>query len=160
MKIDNFHPEYFQNIGNWELCRDAYLGESAVKLKAEIYLPKLHSQPDASYQAYLSRAVFYTFMSNTVNGRLGQIMRKHPQLDLPENLMDWAEEVTNTGRSQISLVSQVIEELLKCGRVGILCDYKENAPYFSLYFAEDIPNWKVDENNNLTEVFLTFLVIL
>jgi len=154
MKIETKHPEYLNMVLEWEMCRDCFLGERAIKNKRESYLPRLNEQPEESYRLYLERAVYYTVMSNTIYGRLGQIMRKSPQIENGEELSDWLEEVTLTGRSLISLISQVIEELLKCGRVGILVDYQNQQPYFSLYFAEDIPNWRVDENNKLQEVFL------
>ena len=161
MKIDSIHPEYLLMLPNWEMCRDCFLGEGQIKSKRDIYLPRLNEQPEESYRLYLERAVYYTVLSNTIFGRLGQIMRKHPQIEAPnEQILDWTQEVTQTGRSLISLISQIIEELLKCGRVGLLCDTMDNEPYFSLYFAEDIPNWRVGEDNRLEEVFLREEVFL
>jgi len=161
MKIDAIHPEYLLMLPNWDMCRDCFLGEGQIKSKRDLYLPRLNEQPEESYRLYLERAVYYTVLSNTIFGRLGQIMRKHPQIEAPsDDVMDWAEEVTQTGRSLISLISQVLEELLKCGRVGLLCDFMNSEPYFSLYYAEDIPNWKVDDNNKLQEVFLREEVFL
>lgn len=156
MKIDSYHPEYGLNVLLWELCRDCYLGEHQVKHKADTYLPRLSSQNDEGYKSYLKRTVYYPILSNTISGRLGQIMRKSPILKGSSRGQGWmTEKVTKDHKDIGAFVGKVLEELMKVGRVGILADFDEKTqnPYFSIYNAESIINW-LEDDGILSEVHL------
>ena len=156
MKIDSYHPEYGTNVLLWELCRDCYLGEHQIKHKADTYLPRLSSQNDEGYKAYLKRTVYYPILSNTISGRLGQIMRKSPLLKGSTRGQNWlTDKVTKDHKDIGAFVGKVLEELMKVGRVGILADFDERLqdPYFSIYNAESIVNW-LEFDGILSEVHL------
>lgn len=140
----------------WELCRDCFLGEHQVKSKGDNYLPRLSSQHEEGYQAYLKRSVYYPILSNTISGRLGQIMRKSPVLRGSERGIRWMEESVTRDSKEIGVFcGKVLEELMKIGRVGVLVDYNERTenPYFSTYEAESIYNW-LEDDGRLLEVHL------
>lgn len=156
MKVDTFHPEYQANVLQWELCRDCFLGENSIKQKRDMYLPRLSSQNESGYDSYLKRTVYYPILSNTISGRLGQIMRKTPIKKGSSIGIRWMEDsVTKDGKDISIFCGKVLEELMKVGRVGILADYneKKESPYFSLYNAESIINW-LEEDGELIEVHL------
>ena len=156
MKIDSYHPEYADSILQWELCRDCYLGEHQIKKKSDSYLPRLSSQNDEGYKAYMKRAVYYPVLSNTITGRLGQIMRKSPVLKGSDRGVKWMQDKVTKDHKDISVfIGKVLEELMKVGRVGVLADYNEKTelPYFSIYNAESIINW-LEEDGDLKEVHL------
>lgn len=156
MKIDTIHPEYTFHHKVWELCRDCYLGEMQVKHKGVQYLPKLSAMNEEGYKAYLNRAVYYPVISNTISGRLGQIMRKSPNLYGSDRGIKWLQDSVTKDSKDISVfVGKVLEELMKVGRVGVLTDYdeKRQQPYFSLYHAEAIYNW-LEDDGHLVEVHL------
>ncbi len=156
MKVDTFHPEYQANVLQWELCRDCFLGEGSIKSKRDMYLPRLSSQNESGYDSYLKRTVYYPILSNTIAGRLGQIMRKSPIKKGSDKGIGWMEEsVTKDSKDIAIFCGKVLEELMKVGRVGILADYndKKETPYFSLYNAESIINW-LEDDGDLVEVHL------
>lgn len=100
MLIDTFHPEFEHNVLLWELCRDCFLGEHAVKNKKDQYLPRLSSQNEHGYDAYLKRSVYYPILSNTISGRLGQIMRKSPIFSGSDSGIDWLQD-SEIGRAHV-----------------------------------------------------------
>ena len=156
MLIDTFHPEFEHNVLLWELCRDCFLGEHAVKNKKDQYLPRLSSQNEHGYDAYLKRSVYYPILSNTISGRLGQIMRKSPIFSGSDSGISWLQDSVTKDKKDMSVFcSRVIEEMMKVGRVGVLADYdeKRQKPYFSLYTAESIVNWH-EVDSVLQEVHL------
>lgn len=156
MKVDSFHPEYIDNVRQWELCRDCFLGELQIKKKGDWYLPRLSSQNEEGYQAYLKRTVYYPILSNTISGRLGQVMRKGPVLYGNDAGIQWMEDSVTKDSKDISIFcGKVLEELMKVGRVGVLADYNERTqkPYLSIYNAESILNW-LEDDGFLTEVHL------
>ena len=151
MKYDSLHPEYVSIIDKIRICRDCYAGESLIKSKGDVYLPRLSDQSDEGFKSYLDRSVYYAFLYNTIQGRVGQIMRKSPIfVGSDEGL--YVEDITIDHKSGSELVSTVIEELLKVGRVGLLLDYSDR-PYVSIYHAEDIHNW-VESDGVLQSVLL------
>ena len=148
MKVDSFHPEYIENVLQWELCRDCFLGELQIKKKGDSYLLWLSSQNEEGYQAYLKRTVYYPILSNTISGRLGQVMRKGPVLYGSKSGIEWMEDSVTKDSKDISIFcGKVLEELMKVGRVGVLADYNERTqkPYLSIYNAESILNWLEDD---------------
>ena len=156
MKVDSYHPEFQDNVRMWELCRDCYLGEQQVKSKADNYLPRLSSQNEEGYKAYLNRSVYYPILSNTISSRLGQIMRKSPLLRGSEVGLKWMRDSVTKDQKGISVFcGKILEELMKIGRIGVLVDYneKKDKPYFSTYNAESILNW-LEDDGDLLEVHL------
>ena len=121
-----------------------------------MYLPRLSSQNENGYDAYLKRTVYYPILSNTISGRLGQIMRKAPVTRGSSRGLSWmSDSVTKDSKDITIFCGKVLEELMKVGRVGVLADYneKKDSPYFSLYNAESIVNW-LEEDSELVEVHL------
>lgn len=156
MKADSYHPEYQANVATWELCRDCYLGEQQIKSKADTYLTRLSSQNEEGYRAYLNRSVYYPILSNTISGRLGQIMRKSPILHGSKRGLTWMKDSVTKDQKGIGVFcGKVLEELMKVGRIGVLADYneKKDLPYFSTYNAESILNW-LENDGELLEVHL------
>jgi hypothetical protein len=104
------------------------------------------------YAAYLKRAMFYPAMGRTVLGLIGLLFSKAPTPpeDIKEELKKQLNDVTLNGTSLHGFAVEVARELLITGRVGILVDYaiepatvNEDRPYWVLYRAEDIINWRV-----------------
>ena len=156
MRIDTLHPEFVNHGHIWELCRDCYVGEIQIKQKKERYLPRLSAMNEEGYASYLKRAVYYPVISNTIAGRLGQIMRKVPVLYGSDRGMRWMEDtVTKDSKDITVFIGKVLEELMKVGRIGVLADFDERRqrPYFSLYHAESIYNW-LEDDGDLVEVHL------
>lgn len=156
------HPAHHSALHSWQICRDAYEGELAIKARnREDYLPRLGGQEGRDYENYIQRAVFYPVMSTVVNGRIGQVFNKPPKVEeLPDSVAEWIlQEVTKERTDFIGSVKSALREVMICGRVGILVDMpvdpvEGSIPYLCTYKAEDIKNWKKGSDEYLSMVTL------
>lgn len=140
MPIDSQHPRYLAMIDAWKKCRDCYEGEEAIKREGTLYLPKTHdSQSGSSYLAYKDRAAFWDFTDRAVKGLAGAALRKNPHITMPEGLENLVDK---------SGLRWAVNELLITGRFGLLVDMPPDGgePYIAHYRAEQIINWKADDN--------------
>ena len=161
MPVDSKHPEYISHSCQWSRCRDAVDGTDAVKAAGDKYLPRLSGQDANEYVAYVERAMFYGAASRTVLGLSGAVMSKPPKVTWPESLKRQLATIGNKGESLEQVAKEVVVEILSTGRIGALVDApsSENAePKISLYYAENIINWKTMDSPNgdkiLNEVVL------
>ena len=86
MGVTTRHPQYAENEGKWQKCRDAFDGSEAVKARGETYLPKLGGQSSDDYDAYSERALYYNATARTIQGWLGCVFRKDPQIAVPDSI--------------------------------------------------------------------------
>lgn len=138
------HSQYKKYEDTWIIIRDCIEGQAAIKNKREFYLPKAGDlTTNSEYQAYLDRAVFYNMSRKTVNGLVGMVFRKPPNVD---GLVDKTllKKVTRDGQSLNSFLRSIVTELLSVGRYGVLLDLPRDGgtPYFAGYKAEQIRNWR------------------
>lgn len=150
MGIESKHPRYKEKEVQWARCRDTYDGEDAVKGRRTEYLPKLSSQSDSSYAAYMKRASFYNTVKRTVHGLAGAVMRIDPIIeDVPE---DWQKDITTTGMSINDFIYYMLAEQLLTGRQGVLVEHDGSRPYLVGYPTEQMTNW-LDDRNVLMEQY-------
>lgn len=156
------HPSYSQYAKDWIFCRDFYKGEEHVKLQAEKYLPRTMAQifdwnttskeipsPDTigklSYSRYVQRAGFFDGVRIAVEGYLGMLHRKPPQVTLPEKCAYLTDKFSATGDNLLTTLRLVNEEQLVTGRCGLLVDVAGNGdPYVAFYNADTIVDWHVE----------------
>lgn len=144
MGIDTRHPDYTARQGQWQRTTDCYEGSDAVKERKETYLPKLSGMDQKEYDAYVTRALFFGAMMRTVQGLVGALVRKEPDVEVPSQMKDWLDSITNTGLSLTELVKAVGTSILLTNRCGLLVDRpeeEEGRPYIALYDALSITNW-------------------
>ena len=159
--VDTRHPRYDANSPRWRKMRDCYEGEEVIKDKREVYLPALQSHREDgfpkletegwfNYQSYLVRAVFPDIVREAVEGLLGVMHAKPPQIEVPSRLEPMLKRATLKGETPEMLLRRINEEQLIQGRVGLLADTvgRDPTPYLSLYRAEHIINW--DEGQRST----------
>lgn len=157
----HLHPEVDYWRHEWEMIRDAVLGEKAIKDKAETYLPKLDSMTAEEYRAFLDRGVFFNMTGRTVTGLVGKLFRRPPVLTgLPDRLTEGTKTITKDGQSLHMLANTVAREVFTMGRYGVLLDMDPTGakpPYLTGYLAENIVDWQtstLDGREVLTEVVL------
>src|SRR4051812_45918777 len=85
MPVSSSHLDYDNNLDSWSRIRDVMIGDAAVKAAGDKYVPRLDSQTDDEFQAYVSRGLFYNATARTVSGYIGMIFRRDPVLQLPDN---------------------------------------------------------------------------
>lgn len=172
MSIDTTHAQYDAYADQWQTMRDFSAGEQAVKEAGTRYLPMLGGQrnsPDGKqrYAAYKLRAAYYNATGRTVDGLTGMVFAKAPGLDLPDGMDHFLADVTLGGLGFQAFAETVVEEVITIGRCGLLVDFprvepggmtREQAdamnlrPFWSLYKAESILNWRVGQIGNRTVI--------
>ena len=125
IEITQTHPEHKLRLPEWDMCHDCYVGESAIKGKREVYLPKLERHDDtregkARYNDYLERATFFGVVSTVITGRVGQVMRIPLQSEMNPYLVDWSNQIMRDKSSLTELTKRVLTEVLTAGRVGLV----------------------------------------
>ena len=163
--------EYNKIYPIWKKCRDAVAGEERIKEEGETYLPRPNGMTNAEYAGYLGRARWYGATKKTTEAYEGMLFRKDPVFSYNGEKILSEEEtqfhkkffdsVTLDGRSFISLMREVMGEIIKVNKCGVLIDYpkfvgpdgspqeftqyeieQQNIkPIASIYKAEDILNW-------------------
>jgi hypothetical protein len=147
--VASTHPDYDRVAPAWELCRDISGGSRAVKAKRTVYLPQPSGMSNADYDAYLKRAVFFNAMARTITALAGAVVVKQPEVEgVPPLVAPDLEDVTLRDESLEDVALEVVQEVLRVGRFGILLDMPEASarprPYWCLRRAEDIVNWRTE----------------
>lgn len=155
--IKEQHPLYATYVEEWIKMRDCYEGERAVKTKGIEYLPPTRGmeldgmggtkQGQKDYDAYKTRAVFHSFISDAVEVMLGFMHQQPPTIELPPELEDLRERATIYGESIELLLRRINEQQLVTGRIGLFADLPSRpkpgpmVPYIVTYDTERIINW-------------------
>lgn len=153
MPVDTTHPLYDEFLPKWSRARDAIAGEDAVKAAGETYLPRLDSQSDDEFEAYVNRALFFGATGRTADGFSGMVFRRDPVLKLPEPgspagavMERLRADVDMLGTGLFSYVKVVANEIMATGRCGTLVEWHDDEarPFVCFYTAEQIVNWRME----------------
>jgi len=157
MAANATHPDYDARATDWSRVRDVLGGEDAVKAAGEKYLPRLDSQTDEEFAAYVKRASFFNASARTSEAYLGLIFRRPPFVKLPEAgaglgqaMQEFANDVDMLGTSLTAYAKMAVGDVIGLGRAGTLVDWEEEAEqraYAAYYQAEQIINWRVERVN-------------
>lgn len=163
MPINSQHPAYRAHESQWQRCRDVAEGSDAVKVRGVTYLPRLSEQTTEEYEAYKMRAYWFGGTARTLQGLTGAVMRKDPTTEnIPALCEPVLADVTQQGSSFAAFVKQVLHEVLKTGRYGVLVDMPNDTlitarPYWVGYDAEQIVNWQTETRHGIQT--LTFVAL-
>jgi hypothetical protein len=186
LPVNHTHPDYDAAYPRWKRCRDAYGGTDEIKAAvlaaagitvgqpaispgkrnhSRSYLPQLDGQDEHQYCAYVERALWYGATKRTVQGLTGAIFRKEPHIDAPDAIASHLDDITLDGDVTLpELAKKLLEEQLIVGRAGLLVDMSPDAvaptarrPYWVLYGAEQIINWKTKRIGGQTVLALVVL---
>jgi hypothetical protein len=84
MAVNTTHPDYDAAAVEWSRARDVLAGEDAVKAGGEKYLPRLDSQTEEEFAAYVKRASFFNATARTSEAYQGLIFRRPRFVKLPD----------------------------------------------------------------------------
>ena len=174
MTVTHKHPEYSEYLPVWKQNRDAAAGSRAIKKGAETYLPVLsgHSGAESDeYKGYLARAYYYNATGRTIDALSGMVFQSEPEITMPESLSDFVDDVTLSGCSLTELANEILEDLLRVDRYGLLVDFEGSTegltraqadaqnkrPKLVGYRAEDITNWRYGRVNGVYQLTLVVL---
>lgn len=145
MPVDSTHADYNKFKNKWKRIRDTIAGADEVKNEGTKYLPKPNGHTSDDYADYVIRAEFYPATTRTVDGLLGAIFRKEPNVDLPDGQDEFIDKLTIRGTDFTTFAKNVARETLITGRYGVLADVidGDSLPFAAGYTAENILNWRV-----------------
>lgn len=154
MPVSSEHPSFKARVADWQKCRDAFEGQGAIKAAGPTYLPRLTEQSDEDYNAYRTRALFYSITSKTISALVGMATSKAPAVKNPTELDAYF--IDDSGVQFHELLASSLSETLLMGRFGVLLDRPEDGgkPTMASYMAECIINWRIDSQGNPTLVVL------
>jgi hypothetical protein len=160
------------------LISDALDGEIELKdtSKQAKYLPipsscKNASVNDASYKAYVTRAVYYNVTQPTRDALVGQLFLRAPVVEVPPELEPMINNINGEGLNLSQLVRKLANYVLPFGRAGLLADFPktegdvtigqiksgEIQPIIKLYEPWSIRNWLVQKVGNAKKLVLLVL---
>jgi len=154
VSVANEHPDYTLWKAEWTKCRDCFDGQSAVKRRGQLYLPRLSGMDNNDYNAYRFRALFYSITSKTVSSLVGMVTVKTPSISYPPELGYIFED--KSGVQFYETLTRALTENVLISRVGFLVDRPKNGGKANVYIydAESILNWDVDEEGKPVFVVL------
>ncbi|ENX34913.1 hypothetical protein F889_01553 [Acinetobacter colistiniresistens] len=153
MAVTDKHPQYVAAQKSWQLMRDAVAGEEQIKQASIRYLSKSAGMIEAEkqgdtageiYKGYLSRAQYPLWVQDSLRTMIGLVSKLEPDIVIESTLLSGLiNNATNDGFGLKQLFIRVCVELLECGRCGLLVDVDADGfPYFAMYDALSIINWK------------------
>jgi hypothetical protein len=163
MPVQSTHADYDASLPHWLAIRDVLTGENAIKRGGEKYVPRLESQSDDEFAAYVQRGFFYNATARTVDGYLGLIFRRDPVLVLPGEssalhpvLYAFVNDVDLRGTMLDAFARHTVSEVISVGRCASLIDWQEDEDraYASHYPAESILNWRESRINGRMQLSL------
>lgn len=176
-------PEVAAMLPKYELITDCVAGAEAIAKRGTKYLPKPNptdtsDENNERYTAYVTRAVFYNVVANTINGLVGQVFNADPVTEYPEELEPLWYDANGAGTTLVQLSKKALTSALAFGRCGILVDFPPAAknelgeprpfsrlevmdgsarPTMQLYGPRDIINWRFKTVNALSVLSMVVL---
>lgn len=153
------HPDYDRLSPYWKDCRNTASGQRAMHAAGTAYIDKLVDETDPQFKARIKRSNFFNGTWRTIAGLKGMAFRVDPQAELPAGVETLAKDITLSGVDLNAFASNIVEEVLEVGRVGVMVDYPQQSgnvsaitvaaaetmglrPTLQFYQAEAIRNWR------------------
>lgn len=153
MSVKTLHPALSaERRAEWTLMRDAMDGESIIKTKGEVYLPKpggFKNNPateNALYDAYRLRAMFPEILAPSVAAMIGIIHGKELKIEMPDSMAFLWEDADGNGLPLEAFHRRITRELLVIGAYAVLADAPEGGgnPFLAGYARDVLINWDRD----------------
>lgn len=144
----------------WRMIKDTLAGQDAIKKGRVLYLPMPNSSDQseenlARYDDYVERAVFYNVTQRTHGGLVGQVFRRSPVVEIPNDIISLISDVDGCGVGLDQQAKKALGEVLAYGRCGLFVDYPVSGgiskaqldagyihPTIDLYEPWEIINWR------------------
>lgn len=154
--VNSQHPDVINTAPLWHRCRDVYAGRDALLAASTAYLPWPDGMSAEDYRAYLLRAMPLGAFQRTVAALAGALLRRPPRLtNVPPSILSHLEDVDFEDQALPAFAQTLAHEVLTVGRVGVLLDMPSEPiegdplrPYWTVYRAEDIVNWRTTRRGN------------
>lgn len=169
-------PEFSALLPKWNMIRDVVAGEACVKAHADLYLPRPNptdtsEENKARYEQYKLRALFYGATGRTLNGLVGQVMERDPDVDVPTEVEELVNDIDGAGMPLTEHMAKTLELVTAHGRAGLFVDFPRVAapitkaqseamnlrPMLTRYEPWDIINWRSVTVGGVTKLSLVVL---
>ena len=155
------------------LVRDVWAGNSRLHEEGPEYLPQAPGEDPKNYASRLARAVFFNVFRNTIEGLVGYVFRKDPELgdDVPARIVaDW-ENLDNAGTHGDVFVRERMADAMTAGHGAILVEFPQTGgqqtagqeqrgevrPYWVPILKDHILSWRT--TTEFGRMVLTQLVV-
>lgn len=123
-------PELKRMLASYDLVDDCIEGEARIKWRKSRYLPvpnsaDLSNENVQRYVDYTLRAQFFNATGRTLEGLVGQVFIRTPQVTLPGQLEKLRDNATGLGLDLHQLTKMAVKDGLSKGRAGLFTDYPE-----------------------------------
>lgn len=147
------HRRYEMLSPEWAVMRDVVEGETAVKAKAEAYLPRTPgmradgARADERYIDYKTRADVPEIVAPAIDAAVGAITNRAAIMTAPDDWRPFEYCATPMGEDIWGFHAHVARELSTIGRFGFAINLRTDAdtgdqvPLFVPYAGEQIINW-------------------
>ena len=143
---NELHADYVKAAPGWARARDVFAGEAAVKARGEADLPRLDSQSDAEYGAYLGRASFCGAAGRALEDAVELVFRRRPEEVTGGGIgAAFFNDCDGEGLRLADYARAVLGELLRVGRAATLVRWDGGAARVRLLRAEEVLNWSSGE---------------
>lgn len=149
------HPDYAAAKLSIMAARDCFLGERAVKQRADLYLPRLSGQSVDEYAGYKMRATFYSIVGRTVAALTGLAIQGEVSIKGNEETVKQMKDAPH-GMQLFELNVQTVAEILLQGRWGLLLDAPAESNTVGIYgyVSDSIWNWALKPDGSYLWVIL------
>lgn len=153
MAVNYTHPCYNHIIKKWGLVR-AIVNNDALN-----FIRTVDENDSKRSNQYKQDAILTNFTRLTAIGLTGLVFRKPSLMTLPYELTYLEEDCTGYDFGLEQLAQQVVMEVLKTGRYGLLVDAPLNGGQARIkpYSAETIINWRYEEYESKYKLSLIVL---
>lgn len=151
------HPDYDASLDRWQRCRDACGGQDYVKAETTKYLPALSSHTEGldggdEYAGYLDRALYYNMVKRTMTGLSGAATLQPVKIEKPTFEQD--------AKGLAKIAKTIVDEQFLVSRIAIgVTQTKEGDTGFTLWWAENIVNWRWRRDTKTSKNVLTMVVL-
>ena len=171
MGVKNTHRDYTLLDTTWTKCVDFMESETAVKFRAEQYLPRLAEQEDDEYLAYKYRTAVSMLAQKANKAMTGMVTRKDAYIEEADQVEELITKIDSKQQSIHIYISQLLTSFLTTGRGATLVDVPNVSPDMTVakaeeqgvrprwvyYCEKDILNWRVERISNVD--VLTMVVL-
>lgn len=171
MSIDFQHPEYKANIDKWKLTDNICSSKDVEQYLIELNPNDTSTENKTRNKQYKERAVLYPVAGHTLQGLIGLLFSKDPEIELPPQLEYMQTNCDGSGVSLYQQVQDSASNIIKKGRSGLFVSYPKTEGAVSVaemstgnlvatinkIEAEQIINWGVTVKGS--KVMLSLVVI-
>lgn len=153
---------YANQMPDYNLVNDCYSGTRIIREKSFQYLPQEPAERDENYAVRLARAVFWNAFRRTVQGLVGMVFRKNPQVasDVAPQITDHLENIDLQGAHFDVFSKEVFTAQVRDGHTFVLIDMPpaleagatradeiDRRPYWIHYKKNQIINWRTEQQD-------------